>query len=75
MGYVTSYLDLDLDPHTPTGALGNETFPPTPITGHWPLCEHHTNWLVSPVNLSGIFVAKSFLDILFFPYLHWVLTA
>ena len=25
---------LDLDPPTPAGALGDETFPPTPITGH-----------------------------------------
>jgi len=27
-------LDVDIDPPTPAGVLGDETFPPTRITGH-----------------------------------------
>ena len=41
---------------------------------HWPLCQHHSNWLASPVNLPGMFVARSFLDVLFFSCLHQVPT-
>jgi len=42
---------------------------------HWPLCEHHSSSLASPVNLPGMFVARSFLDVLFFTWLHQVMEA
>jgi len=39
---------------------------------HWPLCEHRSSWVAPPVNLPRMFVARSFLDVLFFSCLHQV---
>ena len=67
--HARSYL-LRLRPSHSCWSIGRRDF--TTDSDHLPLYEHHYSWLASAVNLPGMFVARSSLDVLFFSCLHQV---
>ena len=62
-------LDLDIDSPTPAASIKWLNF--STNSDHKSLWKHHFSWLAS-VNLPGMFVTMSFLDIQVFSYLHQV---
>ena len=67
---MSTYLRLRLRSSHSCRSIGQQDF--STDSDHQPLCEHHSSWLESPVNLPGMFVARSSSVVLFLSCLHQV---